>query len=148
MTARVPMSDDQKQDWFKSQIEMALKVRSVESEEQLVRLVRDLHDSFKKLFDRDVPGSFIRRLLSDHGVKREHSEGVVRKRDWMFAEMDANQALRENKTQMRKAVQAKFGEKILGIVFDELWEEYHRQDDHPKPTKNVDIHGQGAIFGG
>lgn len=146
MSTRIPMSDDQKQDWFKTQIQTALKLRSIDSEEDLVRMVRDLRNAFKKLFDRDVPGSFIRRLMNDLGVHREHSARVQGKRDWMFSQMDANKALRENKTQMRKAVQAEYGEKILGIVFDELWDEYHSKGEHPDPIKDIDIHGQGGIF--
>mgnify|MGYP003642272321 CR=1 FL=1 len=143
---RVAMTDAEKQNWFKSQIELASKVRSIESEEQLVHLVRDLRKSFKSLFDRDVAGSFIRRLMSDLGLHREHGAGVQLKRDWMFAQLDENQALRDSKTQMRKVLHNHFGEVILNIVFDELWQEYHSQDDHPEPSKNVDIHGQGNLF--
>lgn len=147
MTARVPMSDDQKREWFRSQIEMALKLRSIDSDEDLVRLVRDLRNAFKKLFDRDVPGSFIRRLMNELGLHREHGERVQKKREWMFKQMDENQALRDNKTQMKKALAKQFGETTLGIVFDELWDEYHSTDDHPAAAKNVDVHGQGSIFG-
>jgi len=146
MSHPVKMTDDEKVTWFKTQISHVLRLKPIESEESLVLLVRDLRDSFKKLFARDVPGSFIRRLLSDFGVNREHSENVQRKRDWMHAQMDENKALRENKTQMRKAMHSQFKETTLSMVFDELWDDYHSNDDHPEPKIDVDIYGQQSLF--
>lgn len=146
MSHRVRLSDEQKVDWFNSRIQERQSTSPIENEQQLVEFVRVLRRQFKEIYKRDVPGSFIRRLLTNLGVQREHSEGVLRKRDWMFAEMDRNAALRDNKTQMRKAIEAQFGEKILSMVFDELWDEYHSTDDHPEPAVDVDLHGQSAIF--
>ena len=142
----VKLSDKEKADWFHDQINRRLQVKSIESEQELIDLTRFLRDTFRKLYGRDVAGSFMRRMLNDLGVAREHSQGVKKKRDWMFNLMDENQSFRDNKTQCRKAVVAYFGESILGIVFDELWNEYHARSDHPDASKNIDIHGQKALF--
>lgn len=142
----VKLTQEQKIDWFKSRIEERLSVKNIESEQELVDLVRDLRKSFKSLYQRDVPGSFITQLLNDLGVAREHSDGVKKKRMFMFSLMDINSNFRDNKTQCRKAVEAEFSEKILGIVFDSLWEEWHSQGNHPDATSNVDIHGQQPLF--
>jgi len=142
----IKLSDQEKVDWFKRQIEERQRTNPLENELQLVDFVRTCRKMFKEVYKRDVPGSFIRRLLNDLGVAREHSEGVKRKRDYMFNLMDTNQSFRENKTQLRKAVEDHFKECILAMVFDELWEEYHGQAEHPAPDVDVDLYGQEALF--
>lgn len=143
----VKLTDEQKVKWFQDFIKSRTVVDQFKSEQELIEFVRFARATFKKIYKRDVPGSFIRRLFNDLGVAREHSDGVKVKRDYMFGLMDRNKSYRENKTQVRKAVIEKFGESILGIVFDELWDEYHSIDDHPTPEVDIDIYGQESLFG-
>jgi len=143
---KVKLTDSQKRDWFTQRIKDRMQVSVFESEIQLVDFVRTVRRQFKETFERDVPGSFIRQILSDLGVAREHSDGVKKKRDYMFCLMDNNQNFRENKSQLRKMVEAEFGECILAMVFDELWDEYHNQECLPEPKSNIDIYGQSSLF--
>ena len=145
MTHKVKLSDAEKVQWFERQISDRQRTKPLENELQLVEFVKFCRRTFKELYDRDVPGSFIRRLLVKCGVAREHSEGVRRKRDYMFSLMTDNQAFRDNKTQLRKAVEDHFGECILSMVFDELWDEFHN-GDHADAKIDVDLYGQSPLF--
>ena len=142
----VKLTDEEKVKWFQEFIKARTSVQPFESERDLIEFVHFARGTFKHLYGRDVPGSFIRRLLSDLGVAREYGEGVKLKRQFMFDLMDKNKSYRSNKSQLRKAVESHFGEKILGIVFDELWEEYHQKDEHPAPQVDIDLFGQGSLF--
>jgi hypothetical protein len=141
----IKLSDDEKRTWFLKRIEERQQINPLSSEEDLVGFVRLLRRAFKDIYQRDVPGSFIRILLNDLGVAREQSESVRKKREFVFKLLDENQAYRDSKPQCRRAVELHFGEKILGIVFDEIWEEYF-SDQRPKTTKNIDFHGQESLF--
>jgi len=142
----VYLTNDEKTKWFKARIAERLKVKNIESEQELIDLVRGLRRSFKELYQRDVPGSFIRILLKELGIARKHSEAMQKKREYMFSLMNNNTNFRDNKTQCRKAVEAEFAEKILGIVFDEIWDEWHGQDDLPDAKTDIDIYGQKSLF--
>lgn len=141
------LSHEEKLAWFRRLIEERTKNNPFTNQEDLIAFVHLCRKQFKATFGRDVPGSFVRQLFESLGIKREYSETTRKKRDYMFALMDKNKNFRDNKTQCRKAVEKHFGEEILGIVFDELWSEYHREGDHPEPEMNVDIYGQPNLFG-
>lgn len=140
------LSDREKRDWFKSQIELRQRTNPLKSEQELVEFIRFLRSTFKQIYGRDVPGSFVRIILKENGVAREYGEGVQKKREFIFKLLDENQAFRDSKPQLRKAVVAHFKEEILGIVFDEIWDEYFSQGELKKPTKNVDLYGQQGLF--
>jgi hypothetical protein len=143
----VKLSDKDKESWFRSLVDERQRVSPLKTEEELVEFVRFCRKMFRQLYGRDVSGSFFRLLLNDFGVARAQSASVKKKRDFIFALLDENQAFRDSKAQLKKAVNAKFGEKILGIVFDEIWNEYHEDKSHPTPKKNIDLFGQPSLFG-
>lgn len=146
MNKQNKLTDDEKRAWFKQLFEELQRKNPINSEEDLIKRVHYCRKEFKKIYDRDVPGSFIRRLFVELGLERQYGAGVQAKRDFMFSMLDKNQAYRENKTQTRKIVEHAFGERILGIVFDEIWEEYQHLSDSPDPEMNVDLFGQESIF--
>lgn len=139
------LTDKEKRKWFNEQIEIKRNSDPPKSEEELVEFIRFLRKTFKAIYGKDVPGSFIRILLKEQGIAREYGEGVQKKRDYIFKLLDENQAFRDNKKQLRIAVEDYFKEKILGIVFDEIWDEYFN-GDVKKPKKNIDLFGQDALF--
>lgn len=147
MADQIKMSDADKAAWFKQQVEERQATAPLETEEQLIEFLRACRKNFKKLYKRDVPGSFFRLLLKDLGIAREQSESIKRKRDFIFKLLDENQAYRDSKVQLRKRVEQEFAERILGIVFDEIWDEYNDNPDKPKPTQNIDLFGQEPLFG-
>lgn len=139
------LTDAEKTAWFKERLDERISVKPFESQDELIDFVHTLADMFRQVYGRGVPGSFKRRLLKNAGVESDYSEKTKEKRDWMYALMDKNKAFRENKTQLRKAVEFHFKERILGIVFDELWDEYHAVDQ-PDASFDVDIYGQESLF--
>lgn len=143
---KIKLTEQQKVEWFQTRIKEALSVRNIETEQQFVDLVRKLRTSFKDLYERDVPGSFIRILLKGHGVDRGYSDGILKKKQFIFNLMDTNMWARKNKTHLRKMVEDEFKETILSMVFDEIYDEYFLQDELPKPTMNKDFYGQQALF--
>lgn len=146
MSEGAKLTDAEKTAWFRSQIDERQAVAPLQSEEEVIQFLRDCRRKFRKLYGRDVPGSFFRLLLKDCGVFREQSESIKRKRDFIFKLLDENQAYRDSKLQLRKRVESEFGERILGIVFDEIWNEYNEESDRPKPKQNVDLFGQNPLF--
>lgn len=140
------VTDEEKRQWFLTQIEQRQQSNPLQSEGEVVEFVRLLRRTFREIYGRDVPGSFIRILLNDLGVAREQSESIKRKREYMFGLMDANKAYRESKTQLRKAVMQKYDEKILNIVFDEIWDEYHLDQLRRREELNIDMYGQPGLF--
>ena len=142
----IKLTHQQKVDWFVNCINERLKVKNIESEQDLIDLVKFLRSTFKQLYLRDVPGSFITMVLSKFGINWNHSKKSLDKKRFMFKLMDENESFRFNKTQLRKAVEHQFKEKILGIVFDQFWDEYHLTDEHPEPIVNIDIYGQKSLF--
>lgn len=143
----VKLTDKAKEDWFRARIQERQLVNPLKTEEELVEFARFCRRAFKELYGRDVSGSFFRLLLNDLGVAREQSLSVKKKKDFIFALLDNNQAYRDSKAQLKKAVDKEFCEKMLGIVFDEIWDEYHEDKNHPAPTKNIDLFGQPSLFG-
>lgn len=146
MSEGAKLTEAEKTAWFRSQIDERQAVAPLQSEEEVVQFLRDCRRKFRKLYGRDVPGSFFRLLLKDCGIFREQSESIKRKRDFIFKLLDENQAYRDSKLQLRKRVESEFGERILGIVFDEIWNEYNEESDRPKPKQNVDLFGQDPLF--
>lgn len=146
MSEGAKLTDAEKTAWFRSQIDERQAAAPLQSEEEVIQFLRDCRRKFRKLYGRDVPGSFFRLLLKDCGVFREQSESIKRKRDFIFKLLDENQAYRDSKLQLRKRVESEFGERILGIVFDEIWTEYNEESDRPKPKQNVDLFGQDPLF--
>lgn len=146
MSEGAKLTDAEKTAWFRSQIDERQAASPLQSEEEVIQFLRDCRRKFRKLYGRDVPGSFFRLLLKDCGVFREQSESIKRKRDFIFKLLDENQAYRDSKLQLRKRVESEFGERILGIVFDEIWNEYNEESDRPKPKQNVDLFGQDPLF--
>lgn len=139
------MTNAEKADWFKSQLDKRQAASPLQTEEELVGFLRECRKAFRKEFGRDVPGSFFRLLLKDCGIAREQSEAMKLKRDFIFKLLDENQAYRDSKLQLRKRVEQEFAERILGIVFDEIWDEYH-ENERPQPKQNVDLFGQTPLF--
>ena len=142
----VNLTDADKVKWFSDRIAERQRIAPVTSPEGIEALVNDVRVAFQSIHGRDVPGSFIRRLLKDLGVDRGYSESTLQKRQFMFHLMDKNANYRTNKVQLRKVVEQHFGEKILDMVFDELFDEYSNISDHPKPKVDIDIYGQKALF--
>lgn len=137
---------DQKFAWFKARIDEKLSVQQIESKEELLDAVRSVNKAFRLIFNRGVTGGFIKKFVSELGIQTSISDETKRKRDWMYEQMDMNQALRENKTQLKKAVATHFGEKMLTVLFNQLWDDYHAGDNKPKPSMNIDVYGQKSLF--
>lgn len=142
----VKLTNQEKQDWFVKQVEERQRVNPLRSEEELVEFVQFCRKTFKELYGRGVSGSFFRLVLAELGVVREQSEAYKRKKEFIFKLLDENQAFRDSKVQLRKYVEAHYGERIHGIVFDEILREYREEPEKVKPQKNVDIYGQLPLF--
>lgn len=142
----VKLTDDQKVKWFDSMVRERDRAVGFKNRDEFQEFIKDLRRAFKIIYKRDVPGSFISRLMARYGFGRKHSDKVDLKKEYLTRLWDENAAYRDNKSQSRKSVEDKFGESILSMVFDEIWDEYHAQEDHPVPAKNVDYYGQGSIF--
>lgn len=143
----VKLSDEEKVAWFKKCVDERQRTAPLKTEAEFIEFIRSCRRSFKSLYGRDVSGSFFRVLLKDFGIVREQSEATKAKKAYIHKLLDSNEGFRWSKSQLRKAVDAYFGEKILTIVFDELWDEYFDDiGDRPKPKMNVDLHGQTSLF--
>lgn len=143
----VKLSEKEKVEWFKKQVSDRKKVANFSSKEELEEYLRFCRTTFRTIYGRDVSGSFFRILLGDFGINREQSDTIKKKRKFIFDLLDKNQAYRDSKTQLKKVVDDHFGEKLLPIVFDEIWDHYHSDTDRPAPKMNVDLFGQKPLFG-
>ena len=146
MSHQVKLSAEEKRDWFFDQVAARAKVRRFESDEELIEFMQFARRTFKETFGRDVSGTFFRQTLDELGVVRDHSEAYEKKSRWLFAQLDKNQALRDSKLQAKKAVDDHFGGKMHSDVFNEMWDEWHDLAEHPEPSVNIDVYGQGSLF--
>jgi len=141
----VLLSEESKINWFIGRIEERRKVKPFDDENELIDCVRSIRNSFRRLFERDVSGTFITKLMNRLGCGRNYSPSTLAKRKFMYSLMDKNKAFRENKTQTRKALQLHFNEDIVDAVFNELWDEYH-SSDQVESVIDIDLYGQKSIF--
>jgi len=142
----VLLSHEEKVKWFTDNIKERQRVRPFETEEDLLAFLRVLRRNFKDIYDRDVPGYFIRKIAGECGVHVEVAPKTRLKMNYAFSLMDENQHFRDNKTELAKALESHFGEKTLNYIVDDIWEEWHDRHEHPEPKVNVDLAGQEPLF--
>ena len=145
MNHPVKLSEDEKRKWFVEQINQRRQVDAFESLEELEKFLRNLAKAFKLVYGREVSGAFLKNLLEEYGIECFESEAIKKKKEFIFKLLDENQAYRDSKSQLRKAVTKQFGESILSAVFDRILKEYEMKGK-PLPKKNIDIFGQGSLF--
>lgn len=145
-THAVLLSHEEKIEWFKKQIEERQRVHPFESEEELLAVLRTLRQNFKSLYQRDVPGYFIRKMAEHCGLKVEVAPKTRMKMNFAFRLMDDNQNFRDNKTDLMRALEVEFGEATLNYIVTDIWQEWHDRNDHPEPKMNIDLHGQDPLF--
>lgn len=136
----------EKERWFISEISACAPPNGFRSEYELSECLREARRNFKSKFGRDVSGSFMKVIARIVGQQRDSTEKTKLKKSFMFKSMDENSALRESKSQMKLMMRKHFGDSLATIMFDEMWDEYHRKRSHPEATRNTDTYGQIAIF--
>jgi len=142
----VLLSHDEKVEWFTRNITERQRVQPFESEEQLLGYLRDLRVSFKKVYQRDVPGYFIRKMAEKCGISVSVAPKTRVKMNYAFGLMDHNANYRCNKSDLVRALRKKFGEETLNYIVDDIFDEWHDRDDHPDAAIDVDICGQQSLF--
>lgn len=142
----VLLTNEEKVKWFKDRIREREKVNPFDNEADLLRFLRVLRGNFKNVFGRDVPGYFIRKLAEQCGLKTTIAPKTREKMEYAFKLMDENENYRDNKSDLARALELKFGEKTLNYILDDIWMDWHNRDDHPDPVIDIDIHGQQSLF--
>lgn len=142
----VLLSHEEKVKWFTEHIEERSRVEPFKDEEDLVNFLRELRKSFRNIYNRDVPGYFIRKIAEKCGLETNINSKTKLKMNYAFALMDANANYRHNKSDLARALSMEFKEKTLNYIIDDIWEEWHDRNDHPDPKINIDVHGQEPLF--
>ena len=121
-------------------------VKPFEGEDDLRAYIRTVRKQFNEVYSRDVAGYFIRKLAQKCGLPVGISESTLAKMNFAFALMNKSENYRSNKSDLTRALEIEFKEKTLGYIVDDFWDEWHAREGNPKPSEDIDCHGQGSLF--
>lgn len=142
----VLLSGDEKRDWFARHITERHRVKPFVDQEELLKFLRNLRKAFVLIYERDVPGYFIRKVAERCGVPVEVHPKTREKMEYAWKLMDDNEHFRFNKKDLGRALAVKFGEETLHYILDDIFDDWHARPNHPSSKINIDIHGQESLF--